>query len=183
MNESKDNFFIEVLKFSLITLIIVLPFRLYIAKPFIVNGASMYPTFNNGHYLIVDQVSYNFIEEPQRGEVIVFKYPKDTSRFFIKRIIGLPEETVIMENGKVKIINKENPEGLYLIENYLEKLSGDNLNIKLSDDEYFVMGDNRNNSSDSRSWGPLKKEKIIGRVFLRLLPFTKIDLFPGNFNY
>lgn len=182
MNNSKENFFVEVLKFSLLTLLIVLPFRMYIAKPFIVDGASMSPTFETGHYLIVDEISYR-IEDPQRGEVIIFKYPKDPSRFFIKRIIGLPNETVEIKNGKVTIYNINKPEGLILKESYVEKGSLENTRFELGENEYFVMGDNRGNSSDSRFWGALPKDMIVGKAFLRLLPINKIDVLPGNFDY
>ena len=142
----------------------------------------MYPTFNNGDYLIVDQLSYNF-EEPQRGEVIIFRYPKDTKRFFIKRIIGLPEETVTIKDGLVRISNDDKPRGFDLSNEYVEKLSTDDLVYELSEDEYFVMGDNRTNSSDSRVWGGVQEKFIIGRAFIRLLPINAIGLFPGNFDY
>lgn len=182
MNEKRDNFFIEVLKFSLLTLLIVLPFRMYVAKPFIVDGASMSPTFETGHYLIVDQISYQF-ESPERGEVIIFKYPKDETRFFIKRIVGLPGETVDINEGKVTIFNETNPDGMVLSEDYLENNLMINLRTEVGENEYFVMGDNRPNSSDSRVWGTLNEDLIIGRAFLRLLPLNKINLFPGNFNF
>ncbi|MBU4480482.1 signal peptidase I, partial [Patescibacteria group bacterium] len=152
MNENKENFFIEVLKFSLLTLLIVLPFRMYVAKPFIVSGASMSPTFETGNYLIVDELSYK-IGNPERGDVIVFKYPKDETRFFIKRIIGLPSETVKIQNGEILIKNKENPDGFKINEDFIKKTTAENMESVLEDDEYFVMGDNRTNSSDSRSWG------------------------------
>ena len=89
----EKSLLLEVLQFLLIAAFIVLPIRLFIAQPFVVNGESMVPNFDTGQYLIVDQLSYHF-EHPQRGDVIVFKYPYDTSKFFIKRVIGLPGETV-----------------------------------------------------------------------------------------
>lgn len=182
MNNSNENFFVEILKFSLLTLIIVLPFRMYIAKPFIVDGASMSPTFETGNYLIVDQLSYKF-QEPERGEVVIFKYPKDQTRFFIKRIIGLPQETVEINDGKITIYNENSPEGLKLEEEYIKNWSGENTKYELDENEYFVMGDNRTNSSDSRFWGPLPNDLIVGRAFLRLLPINQISAFPGNFDY
>ncbi|MCK4918372.1 MAG: signal peptidase I [Candidatus Pacebacteria bacterium] len=177
MSENKENFIIETLKFSLIAILIVLPFRIFIAQPFLVSGASMSPNFETGHYLIVDQLSYNF-EEPQRGEVIVFRYPKDPKKFFIKRIIGLPNEVVILENKTVTIKNINNPDGFKLSESYVKNFSDNNMKITLSEGEYFVMGDNRPASSDSRSWGVLQEDLIIGRSFLRLFPFNEIELFP-----
>ncbi len=104
--EKKQNFYIEILKASLIAIIIVVPIRIFIAQPYIVAGASMDPTFGDGHYLIVDQLTYRF-EEPKRGDIVIFKYPEDTSKFFIKRIIGLPGETVSIENGVLSIQNIE----------------------------------------------------------------------------
>jgi len=129
----------EFVKFAVISIIIVIPIRIWIAQPFIVHGSSMVPNFENGDYLIVDEVSYQF-RQPQRGEVIIFRYPKDPSQFFIKRVAGLPGENI----G----------------------------NITLANDEYFVLGDNTLASSDSRFWGPVKSNLIIGRAILRLWPLA-----------
>jgi signal peptidase I len=180
--QKKENFFKEILKFTLIALAIIIPVRAYVAQPFIVSGASMDPTFATGQYLIVDQLSYQF-EDPKRDDVIIFKYPNDPKTYFIKRIIALPGETISMEGGKVRIINKENPAGFLLNETtYITKehRTSDNFTEILGPTEYFVMGDNRPQSSDSRSWGPLDSKYIIGRPFARLLPFSKISLFPGR---
>lgn len=175
-------FFAEVLRFAAIAIFIVLPIRLYIAQPFIVSGSSMDPTFANGEYLIVDEVSYRF-DTPSRGDVVVFRFPQDTSKFFIKRIIGLPGETVFVEDKRVRVVNDENPEGFTLDESYLSRATESNIRITLANDEYFVMGDNRPASSDSRVWGPLKEDLIIGRALVRLLPVGKFDLFPGEHRY
>ena len=167
--------------FALLVLIIVLPIRLYVAKPFIVSGASMFPTFDTWHYLIIDQLSYRF-SPPERGDVIVFRFPQNPSRFFIKRIIGLPSETVVLNGTTVTVINDEHPDGITLDEPYVatEHNKDTNLSMKLGDDEYFVMGDNRRASADSRYWGPLETERIIGRAYLRLFPFTQVDVLPGK---
>jgi len=186
MNESNEQsakkegggFFSELFKFALIALFIVLPFRLFIAQPFIVNGASMDPTFKDGDYLIVDQVSFYF-EKPERGSPIIFRYPKDTTKFFIKRIIGLPSETVVIHNQTVSIKNKDNPDGFNLSEPYIKYPKDDDMVINLKDNEYFVMGDNRFGSSDSRAWGPLPENLIIGRPILRLFPVSLLGIFPG----
>ena len=154
---------------------------MFIAQPFIVSGESMFPTFKNGQYLIIDELSYN-IGEPHRGDVVVFKYPNDPKRYFIKRIIGLPNEQIIIEAGKIKIINEENPNGFVLEENYLKQDFLDTLSFKTTDKEYFVMGDNRNRSSDSRVWGSLPENLIVGKAFLRLLPIQDISYKPGNIN-
>ena len=173
MSENKENFIIETLKFSLIAILIVLPFRIFIAQPFLVSGASMSPNFETGHYLIVDQLSYNFTE-PQRGEVVVFRYPKNPKKFFIKRIIGLPYETVKIEGQTVLIKNINSPDGFELKEPYIKNIGDNNSEITLAKDEYFVMGDNRPASSDSRTWGALPKNLIVGRAFLRLFPFSEM---------
>ena len=176
--QKEESFFKETLKFAIITLVIVLPIRLFIAEPFIVSGASMEPTFENGEYLIVDRISYRF-EEPKRGEVIIFRYPKDPTKYFIKRIVGLPGESVTVDGDKVTIVNKDNPNGLVLDESYTNHNRGGVDKMTLSDNEYFVMGDNRPQSSDSRIWGPLPKDNIVGRALLRLFPVSKINIFPG----
>lgn len=165
-----------------IALVLFLPIRFFIAEPFVVNGASMDPSFETGQFLIVDRLSYRF-EEPSRGDVIVFKYPNKPSVYYIKRIIGLPGETIYVSEGKVTIKNDENPEGLSISEPYINSThrSYDSLTKTLGETEYFVMGDNRAESSDSRSWGPLDRDFIIGRPIIRLLPPQTISFLPGEF--
>lgn len=185
INEDKqpqENFFKDIIKFSILALVIVIPIRFFIAQPFIVSGASMQPTFESGEYLIVDQLTYRF-ESAHRGEVVIFKYPKDPSKYFIKRVIGLPGETVRIEGEHIYIENEEHQSGYLLEEPYLdpENLGDSTMTITLSDDQYFVMGDNRRASSDSRIWGPLPEENIIGRAFLRLLPITNYAVLPGSY--
>lgn len=166
--------------FVFVVLCIVLPVRFFVAKPFIVSGLSMYPTFDSWHYLIIDQLSYR-IHDPRRGDVIVMKYPLDPGRYFIKRIIGLPGETVVLAGKVVTIQNTAHPEGMVLNETYLDpaNLTENLMQITLKDNEYFVMGDNRAASADSRYWGPLPRADIVGRAYVRLFPFTKIDYLPG----
>ena len=169
----------EILRFSLIALIIVIPIRMFIAQPFIVSGASMKETFHSGEYLIVDQLSYE-LHKPTRGDVIVFRYPRDPSKFFIKRIIGVPGDTVDIEGNTVRIANATNPNGYILNEPYIKSMDpGNPVHEVLGDREYFVMGDNRNESSDSRVWGVLQEERIIGRAYLRLFPPQEFDYLPG----
>lgn len=166
----------EFVKFFLIAVLIVVPIRIWVAQPFIVSGASMLPNFENGQYLIVDEFSYHF-REPARGEVIIFRAPRDTSEFYIKRIVGLPEERVEISNGTIHIYNNEFPGGITLEESYLQyKSPNSNIALTLEADEYFVLGDNRPMSSDSRVWGPLENKLIIGRAWLRLWPFTKASI-------
>ncbi len=177
--EHRDNFFTELLKFALVAAAIVIPVRLYVAQPFIVSGASMDPTFATGQYLIVDELTYHF-EAPDRGQVVIFRYPKDPTQFFIKRIIGLPGETVHIQGGRVSITEK-NGTTLPLAETYVKNLgNGGDIDRKLESGEYFVMGDNRPESSDSRTWGILPVKNIVGRAFLRLLPVTHLSIFPGS---
>ncbi|MFC1733968.1 signal peptidase I [candidate division KSB1 bacterium] len=176
-----ENFGIEILKIVILAIIIVTPIRIFIAQPFVVSGASMDDTFANGQYLIVDQLSYRF-DEPKRGEVIIFRFPLEPSKFFIKRIIGLPNEQVILQGKATIIINEENPDGLVLDESYLslENVDDNSYSTTLGSGEYFVMGDNRKESSDSRSWGVLNKEHIVGQAFVRLFPITKFNILPGQ---
>ncbi|MCD6094443.1 signal peptidase I [bacterium] len=156
----------EVVQIFLIALAIVIPIRYFLFQPFFVSGASMEPNFDSGEYLLIDEISYRF-REPQRGEVIVFRSPTDPSKYFIKRIIGLPGETVEIKEGKIKIYNLDFPEGKTLKESYIEnEKTGGNIKISLKKNEYFVLGDNRNHSSDSRSWGPVPRKNIIGRAWL-----------------
>ena len=179
--KKEENFVFEVLKIFLIALVIVAPIRLFIAQPFVVSGASMEPTFEDKEYLIVDQVSYA-LENPSRGDVVIFRFPLDPSKFFIKRIVGLPNETVELRDHDIIIANSENPDGMILDESYIlpENQASDYLTVTLKEHEYFVMGDNRKDSSDSRIWGVLQKDLIVGRAFLRLAPPSRISLFPGQ---
>ena len=175
----KQSFW-ELVRFAFFALIIVIPIRMFIAQPFIVSGSSMVPTFENGQYLIIDEISYR-LNDPQRDDIIVFRYPNDTTKYFIKRIIGLPNETVDIKGNTVTVTNKSHPDGLILDQSFIENTSNNDTHFELKDDEYFVMGDNRSASSDSRYWGAVPKKLLIGKVFLRLLPIDKIGLLPGNF--
>ncbi len=178
----EPGFIGEIVRFSLVALLIVLPIRMFIAQPFIVSGASMEETFSTGEYLIVDQLSYRF-EEPRRGDVIIFRYPKDPSKFFIKRIIGIPGDSIDISGNVVTLANGELESGIVLDEPYVRTMSPiTRLTETLGADEYFVMGDNRDASSDSRMWGVLQRDKIVGRAFLRLFPFMEVSVFPGSYD-
>ncbi len=174
--QEKNKFWPELIKLLLLAVFIVIPFRMFVAQPFIVDGASMDPTFKDKQYLIVDELTYRFAE-PQRGSVLIFKYPNDPSKYFIKRIIGLPGETVKIAEGKVTIINSLNPDGFVLTEPYIVFQKIDSSIVALSNDEYFVMGDNRLGSADSRMWGPVPRENFIGRPILRVWPTS---VWPGE---
>lgn len=176
---SKSTFW-ELVQYAAIALLIVVPFRIFVAQPYVVSGSSMDPTFKDADYLIVDQISKRF-EEPQRSSVVIIRYPKEPSKFFIKRLIGFPGETIEIKKGKVTIYNTENKQGLKLDEPYVVYPKLDDFSTKLGTDEYFVLGDNRAGSSDSRAWGSLPKKYIIGRPIIRLLPLNKINIWPGLF--
>ena len=165
----------EIFEIVLVAVIAVFIIRNFLIQPFLVSGASMEPSFASGDYLLVDEISYT-LRAPQRGEVIVFHYPKDESTYYIKRIIGLPGERLIIKDGKITVFNSQYLNGFVLGENYLPpglKTSGQE-EIILKENEYFVMGDNRNYSFDSRSWGNLQKAEIVGVGRLRLWPFNKV---------
>ena len=173
------RFILELVKITLISLAIVIPVRYFLVQPFYVRGASMEPNFYDRDYLIINEISYRFTE-PSRGDVVVFKYPLNPREYFIKRIIGLPGETIEIKEGKVKIYNKLYPQGIVLDESsYLfpGTKTGGNLKISLGPDEYYLLGDNRNASLDSRSFGPVPRKNIIGKVLLRGWPFSRFSKF------
>ncbi len=166
------------LKVVIISLAIVIPIRYYVIQPFFVIGASMEPNFQTGDYLVIDQLSY-FFREPRRGEVIVFHFPFDTRQYYIKRIIGLPNETIEIRDNQVFIKNDQELNGFFLKEDY--PLIGYTVShgiklITLGSDEYFVLGDNRLQSSDSRVFGGIARKHIVGRALIRAFPFNKIGI-------
>ena len=167
--------FFEVVETLVISLVAVFLVRAFIAQPFLVSGSSMEPNFYDGNYLLIDELSYRF-REPERGEVVVFKYPKNHKSFYIKRIIGLPGETIDITRGEVSI--KKGEEELTLEEEYIAPAwTSGNTEIALGEGEYFVMGDNRNFSFDSRSWGSVESNEIVGIVRLRLWPINEVMAF------
>lgn len=169
------SFVWETVKIAIIALVIVVPIRYFLFQPFFVKGQSMEPSFENGDYLIVDEITYR-LRPPQRGEVIVFKYPNNTSQRYIKRIIGLPGETVEIKDGKIIIFNQKG-EQVLKESDYLSQsvYTAGAIMTTLNENEYFVLGDNRFVSSDSRRWGTLPRNDIIGRVLLRAWPFAALS--------
>lgn len=170
----------DIVKFIVLALIIVIPIRMFVAQPFLVNGRSMDPTLKNHDYLIVDELSY-FLREPHRGEVIIFRYPLDHKQHFVKRLIGLPGDTIRIINGTVTIITKEGKtlelEDTYVVNHSYESL----VDIVVPEGQLFVMGDNRAESYDSRSWRFLPRELATGRALFRLYPFKNMDYLPGEY--
>lgn len=173
---ASGRFLFEVSKVVLVALLIIVPIRWFIIQPFAVQGNSMDPNFLDSDYLIVDEISYR-VREPARGEVVIFRYPRDRSQFFIKRIIGLPGETVKISDDKVVVSNGESvelDESTYLMVTSGTSL-GANQEVVLGSDEYFVLGDNRDASSDSRTWGPVQRGDIVGRAWFRAFPFDRAE--------
>jgi signal peptidase I len=194
-NYGVGGFLLEIVKVFFLALVIITPIRVFLFQPFFVQGASMEPNFKNGEYLIVNELGYKktdvgisgkdfFTVDPykelSRQEIVVFRYPKDTQQFFIKRIIGLPGEKIRIDNDKITIFNDKNPDGFVLDESeYLSPKLKNNTSqtIELSNDEYFVMGDNRPQSFDSRGFGPVKKGLVIGKVLIRAWPVGRAGIF------
>ncbi|MBI4021815.1 MAG: signal peptidase I [Candidatus Andersenbacteria bacterium] len=171
-------FFWELIKVFLLAMAIIVPIRYFLVQPFFVRGASMEPNFLDGEYLVVDELSYR-LREPRRGEVIVFQFPNNPSQFFIKRIVGLPGEHVIIEDNQILIKSERYPSGVVLDE--AQYLPTDNptrgsVSVTLGENEYFVLGDNRSASSDSRAWGALGDDDIIGRAWIRAFPVERFGV-------
>lgn len=151
---------------------------LLVAQPHKVSGRSMVPTFQDGDYIFTDKLTYRF-RGPMHGEVVVLKNPRDESEDFIKRILALPGDTIKVENNMLFI------NGQPINEHYLpgetQTRAGSFLNegveINAADNQYFVIGDNRDHSSDSREWGPITKKEIIGKVFFRYWPPQTFGIF------
>ncbi len=174
----------EIFKVVVISLAIIIPVRYYLIKPFYVKGASMEPNFYDHEYLIINELSYH-LGQPVRGDSVVFKYPLDPRQYFIKRVIGLPGETVRIIDGKVYIINDNYPDGVELVENYLlpaTKTLGD-VEVALASDEYYLLGDNRLASLDSRIFGPVKEDLIVGKTLFRGWPVDRIGVITNNLEY
>ena len=167
---------LEVLEIALVTIGAVVAIRYFLVQPFLVSGGSMETTFSDGDYLLIDQLTYRF-RDPERGEVVVFRNTDKT--YFIKRVIGLPGDTVNITDGKVRVSSSADSSGTVLSEDYLEEglVTSGTADVTLGDDEYFVMGDNRPYSYDSRSWGALDGDEIVGIVRLRLWPVTHAKAF------
>jgi signal peptidase I len=174
----------ELVRTALIVGILAFAIRYFVLQPFIVEGSSMVPRFQTDDYLLVDKLSYRF-KEPQRGDIVVFRYPFDITVNYVKRIIGLPGETIRIRSGQVFLINEAHPEGIKLAEPYINDGAQTMLpagatekDFVVPKDSYFVMGDNRPASSDSREWGMLPKDDLIGKVVIQAYPLDRIHLVP-----
>lgn len=169
---SPRGFFIELVKIVVIAVVVIIPVRYFLFQPFYVRGASMEPNFHDNEYLIIDEITYRF-NDPQRGEVVVVHDPKNDREYLIKRIIGLPGETVLIDGGRVSIKNDQHPDGFLLDEPYLFDtiVTNGNKEVSLGGDQYYVLGDNRPVSLDSRNFGPVTSREIVGRAWIRVWPF------------
>jgi len=178
--KSALSFGLEIFKTVIISLAIILPIRYFVIQPFMVDGASMEPNFYDKQYLVINEISYRF-NEPTRGEVVVFKNPQNIKEFYIKRVIGLPGETIRIESGQIYIKPKNKEKFVQIDESdYLPeslRTSGNINDLELKENEFFVLGDNRANSKDSRVLGPVQKELIMGKVWIRGFPFPEVRIF------
>lgn len=198
--KEKKSLVYEIVKTVLTIAFIFVGVRYFLIQPFLVVGSSMEPNFHEGQYLFVNELGYR-LTAPKRGDVVVFKHPDENctrhiessflNRIFfqgpcknyIKRIVGLPSERVTIEEGKVKIVNTETPEGFTLDEStYVPsnvKLYGSQT-VTLGKKEYYVLGDNRepNGSSDSREWGALPRNHITGKVWITVFPLSELGFLP-----
>ena len=187
-SDSVKQFITEIFKIVITALIIVIPVRYYVIQPFYVKGESMEHTYKNGDYLIINEIGYRF-GEPVRGDVVVLRPPNDPSDFYIKRIIGLPGERIQIKDGFVYILD-ENNNSTKLSETYLsdDVITSDAVFTKdpvitLGDDEYLVLGDNREHSTDSRIFGPVKRSALVGKTMLRAWPVSRFELIKNPLVY
>lgn len=185
MTITKDSIINSVLDFVetvVVSLAIFFVIYIFIAQPHQVNGHSMDPTMQTGEYLLTEKISYRF-GEPQRGDIIVFKAPTTAcigdNCDYIKRVIALPGETVKVANGHFYINGELLNEDEYLASDVVTipgAYTADEREITLGENQYFVSGDNRANSADSRYWGPITKNAIIGKAFFSYWPVKTVGL-------
>ena len=194
---STGQLFLELFRVIILAIIIIIPVRTFLFQPFFVSGSSMEPNFEDGQYLVISEFGYKTTDavmgipmgftvrpykELHREDVAVFEFSKDPETYYIKRVIALPGESIEIKRGRVIIYNEVQPQGFMLDESgYLARSAMLSLQympkVTLKADEYFLMGDNRQHSHDSRSFGPVKQEKITGRVLLRAWPVTEAKMF------
>jgi signal peptidase I len=171
-------FLAEIVQIGVLALAIILPVRYFLIQPFVVKGASMEPNFYDSEYLIIDELTFRF-RDPERGEIVVFSPPRHENEglYYIKRVIGLPGETVEVRNGLITIYNDEFPNGFLLEESYIVEITEGRDRRTLGVSEYYLLGDNRDASFDSRYFGGVRIDEFIGRVWVRGLPFDRVSTF------
>lgn len=170
------SFIWEVVKIVAISLAIIIPIRYFLIQPFYVIGASMEPNFADYNYLIIDELSLRF-NDPRYSEVVVLRNPENRSEFFIKRIIGVPGDSIRIDQGKVYVNDQLLDESAYLTSDVVTTAFNGNYTVTLGSEEYFVMGDNRTHSLDSRRFGPIRRSNIVGRVWIRAWPFNQFTIY------
>ncbi len=183
---------LEMVKILVLAAVVIIPIRAFLFQPFFVQGSSMEPNFDDGEYLVISEFGYKQTTIPVadikttpfrelgRQQPIVFRFPKDPSQYFIKRVIGLPGEAVEIRGGRVYIYNAVHPDGYALDESaYLDPAvkTSDMKKTAVAESQYFVLGDNRSFSYDSRAFGPIDRTAVIGRVLLRAWPLDEIALY------
>jgi signal peptidase I len=171
-------FFLDILEVVVFAIAIFLFVYLLILRPHKIKGASMEPNYPDGEYLLTEKISY-YRQNPQRGDVVVFKPPVTEDDEFIKRVIGVPGETISFQNGKVYVNNQELEESYIDVPTYGSTFLSDGKEYTVPEGQYFVLGDNRPHSSDSRVWGPITKDKVNGKAWLIYWPITKVGVVPG----
>ncbi len=172
------SFFWDLIKTALVVAIIAIVIRLFLIEPFIVQGSSMEPNYHNYDYLLIEKISDNFKNHYQRGSVVVFHPPNQPDQNYIKRVVGLPGEEVFIRDNQIVVQNENNPKGFILEENYLEKdeKTEGSISVKLNSDQYYLLGDNRDNSKDSRSFGPVGEDTIIGKAWIKAISKTGTEI-------
>lgn len=174
-------FLFDIIKLAVIAFLIVWPIHRFVFQPFYVVGPSMEPNFYDQDYLIVSKINYR-LNEPARGQVVVFHPPENGKDYLIKRVIGLPGEKILIEKGSIYIVDSQNNRKQKLDESaYLTSglTTPGKIEVELRENEYYLLGDNRSMSMDSRSFGPVPRERITGLVFLRGWPFSAFGLIPS----
>lgn len=177
------SFFIDTIQSLLIAAAVFLVIYAFLFRPFQVTGASMHPNFEDKQYVLTSLISIR-ISELQRGDVIVFQAPNDAEKDFIKRVIGLPDETVSLQNSEFYINNQRLDESAYIspgTKTYGGAFLQEGQEVSVLKGMYFVVGDNRSNSSDSREWGFIDKNAIIGKSFFVYWPPSKAKLIKNPF--
>jgi len=180
---SLGTFLLDTLEIITTAFAIFVVLFLFVVQIHEVNGNSMLPNFQDHEYVLTDKLTYKF-RNPRRGEVVIFKAPPHPRDEYIKRLIALPGEKIKIKNNQIIIYNQEHPTGFVLNENYLtdevvtrgkSEIPPDKI-VAIPEGHYLVFGDNRENSSDSRHWGEVKEEYLVGRAVVRIWPPTALGM-------
>ena len=176
-------FFLELIKIVALAAVTIGIVRYFLIQPFYVKGKSMEPTFYEHEYLIIDKITYRLRDwrdkqDVVRGDVVVLRAPNNPKEYYLKRVVGMPGERIKIAENRVIIYNEAHPQGLVLKELYTQAAeTGGAQTLTLGPDQYYVLGDNRGASFDSRRFGPVDRSEIIGRTWFRGWPLTRITTF------